>query len=211
MTRPAFLIRRSPEVPPGTRARTGILDLERAHGSGSCSFFRGAGSRLIRSLSALCWIATPSVREIHRRLRVDRDMIRRTLPSRRRDVRHEPTDSAIPTGSALTSMHADEIWMSESADSTVRRDGVSPSRARRDTLACCACTSSTSRTLRLLHARAGFGAFDDILARAESLLQELGLTYRLLNLCTGDLGTSSARTIDSKFSPEWTVGSKSLR
>jgi seryl-tRNA synthetase len=45
-------------------------------------------------------------------------------------------------------------------------------------------------------------AFDDILARAESLLRELGLTYRLLLLCTGDMGTSAARTIDLEvFSP----------
>jgi seryl-tRNA synthetase len=48
----------------------------------------------------------------------------------------------------------------------------------------------------------GPAAFDDILARAENVLQELGLTYRLLNLCTGDLGTSSARTIDLEvYSP----------
>jgi seryl-tRNA synthetase len=45
-------------------------------------------------------------------------------------------------------------------------------------------------------------AHADILARAESLLQELGLTYRLLDLCTGDLGTSSARTLDLEvYSP----------
>jgi seryl-tRNA synthetase len=45
-------------------------------------------------------------------------------------------------------------------------------------------------------------AHADILARAESLLQALGLTYRLLDLCAGDLGTSSARTIDLEvFSP----------
>jgi len=45
-------------------------------------------------------------------------------------------------------------------------------------------------------------AHADILARAEGLLQELGLTYRVLVLCTGDLGTSSARTIDLEvFSP----------
>ena len=45
-------------------------------------------------------------------------------------------------------------------------------------------------------------AFADILARAEGLLRELGLTYRLLDLCCGDLGTSSARTIDLEvFSP----------
>jgi seryl-tRNA synthetase len=48
----------------------------------------------------------------------------------------------------------------------------------------------------------GSSAFDDILARAEGVLQALGLTYRLLNLCTGDLGTSSARTIDLEvYSP----------
>jgi seryl-tRNA synthetase len=43
------------------------------------------------------------------------------------------------------------------------------------------------------------GALDaqaDILARAESMLQELELTYRVLDLCTGDLGGSSARTFD---------------
>lgn len=45
-------------------------------------------------------------------------------------------------------------------------------------------------------------AHADILARAEGLLQSLGLTYRLLDLCAGDLGTSSARTLDLEvFSP----------
>ena len=38
--------------------------------------------------------------------------------------------------------------------------------------------------------------FDDVLARAEGLLRALGLTYRVLDLCAGDLGTSSARTFD---------------
>jgi seryl-tRNA synthetase len=45
-------------------------------------------------------------------------------------------------------------------------------------------------------------AHADILARAEGLLRELGLTYRVLELCAGDLGTSSARTIDLEvYSP----------
>jgi seryl-tRNA synthetase len=45
-------------------------------------------------------------------------------------------------------------------------------------------------------------AFADVLARAEGVLQALGLTYRVLMLCTGDLGTSSARTLDLEvFSP----------
>jgi seryl-tRNA synthetase len=36
----------------------------------------------------------------------------------------------------------------------------------------------------------------DILRRAEDMLQDLGLRYRVLDLCTGDLGGSSARTFD---------------
>ena len=45
-------------------------------------------------------------------------------------------------------------------------------------------------------------AHADILARAEAMLQAFGLSYRVLNLCTGDLGTSSAKTIDLEvFSP----------
>ncbi|MGH9096450.1 MAG: aminoacyl--tRNA ligase-related protein, partial [Acidimicrobiales bacterium] len=36
----------------------------------------------------------------------------------------------------------------------------------------------------------------DLVGRAEGLLVELGLQYRVLDLCTGDLGISSARTFD---------------
>ena len=36
----------------------------------------------------------------------------------------------------------------------------------------------------------------EILARAEALLAELGLAYRVLDLCTGDIGNSAARTFD---------------
>ena len=37
---------------------------------------------------------------------------------------------------------------------------------------------------------------EDILARSEALLTDLGLAYRILDLCTGDLGGSAARTWD---------------
>ena len=36
----------------------------------------------------------------------------------------------------------------------------------------------------------------DILKRAETAISDLGLAYRVLDLCTGDLGASSARTFD---------------
>jgi len=42
----------------------------------------------------------------------------------------------------------------------------------------------------------------DILGRAEALLREFGLCYRVLDLCTGDLGDTSARTFDLEvYSP----------
>jgi seryl-tRNA synthetase len=36
----------------------------------------------------------------------------------------------------------------------------------------------------------------DILARVESAMTDLGLAYRVLDLCTGDIGASAARTFD---------------
>ncbi len=45
-------------------------------------------------------------------------------------------------------------------------------------------------------------AHRDILERAEGVLRALGLPYRVLELCTGDLGTASAYTVDLEvFSP----------
>ena len=38
--------------------------------------------------------------------------------------------------------------------------------------------------------------FDEMLARAEARLAELGLTYRLLEICTGDFGQAHHRSID---------------
>jgi seryl-tRNA synthetase len=44
--------------------------------------------------------------------------------------------------------------------------------------------------------------FFELTARAERLIQGLGLTYRVLDLCTGDLGQSAARTFDLEvYSP----------
>jgi seryl-tRNA synthetase len=36
----------------------------------------------------------------------------------------------------------------------------------------------------------------EIVERAESVIRDLGLTYRIVDICTGDLGSSAARTWD---------------
>jgi seryl-tRNA synthetase len=44
---------------------------------------------------------------------------------------------------------------------------------------------------------------EELIARAERPLQELGLTYRVLEICTGDLGQSHARQFDLEV---WSPG-----
>jgi seryl-tRNA synthetase len=41
-----------------------------------------------------------------------------------------------------------------------------------------------------------FAELDSMLAQAESILQKLGLAYRVIVLCTGDMGFSAAKTYD---------------
>ena len=197
-------------------AELGILDLEAGARIAGSMFplYRGAGSRLIRALSTLSLDRNAGdYEEIHPPTFALTATMMSTghLPKSVDEMYAMERDGlwAIPTAEVpLTSMHADEILdEAEPADPAVRRDGLLSSRGRsggaRHARRAARARVRQGRTLRLLHARTECtAAFDDILARAESLLRELGLTYRLLNLCAGDLGTSSARTIDLEvFSP----------
>jgi seryl-tRNA synthetase len=42
----------------------------------------------------------------------------------------------------------------------------------------------------------GFEVLEELTAHAESILQKLGLHYRVIELCTGDIGANSAKTYD---------------
>ncbi|MFN7565013.1 MAG: serine--tRNA ligase, partial [Prosthecobacter sp.] len=42
----------------------------------------------------------------------------------------------------------------------------------------------------------GFEVLEELTGHAESILQKLGLHYRVIELCTGDIGQSSAKTYD---------------
>jgi seryl-tRNA synthetase len=193
----------------------GILDLEAGARIAGSMFplFRGAGSRLIRSLSALSLSRNAGdYEEIHPPTFALTATMMSTghLPKSVDEMYSMERDGlwAIPTAEVpLTSMHANEIL--DEARLPIRLCAETPCFRREAGAA----GRDTRGVLRLhefekveLFAyctpEQGPAAFDDILARAESLLQELGLTYRLMNLCTGDLGTSSARTIDLEvFSP----------
>ena len=186
-----------------------LLDMERgARLSGSMfPLYRGAGARLLRALTALALDRhTPVYEEIRPPTVVLTETMVSTghLPKFADDAYHLERDDlwAIPTAEVpLTSLHRGEIL----------EESVLPLRFTAAT-ACyrreAGSAGSDTRGLLRVHEfdkvelfayttpDQALGAQADILRRAESLLQELGLRYRVMDLCTGDLGGPSARTFD---------------
>lgn len=50
--------------------------------------------------------------------------------------------------------------------------------------------------VQIVHPDQGFEVLEALTGHAESILQKLGLHYRVIELCTGDIGFSSAKTYD---------------
>lgn len=50
--------------------------------------------------------------------------------------------------------------------------------------------------VQIVHPDQGFEVLEQLTSHAESILQKLGLHYRTIELCTGDIGFSSAKTYD---------------
>ncbi len=50
--------------------------------------------------------------------------------------------------------------------------------------------------VQIVHPDEGFAALENLTAHAELILQKLGLHYRVIELCTGDIGFSSSKTYD---------------
>ena len=50
--------------------------------------------------------------------------------------------------------------------------------------------------VQIVHPDQGFDVLEELTGHAESILRKLGLHYRVIELCTGDIGFSSAKTYD---------------
>jgi len=193
----------------------GILDLETGAKIAGSMFplFRGAGARLLRALG---YFALDQHMGEYEEIRPPSFALTETmmstghLPKSEDDMYAIERDDlwAIPTAEVpLTSMHRGEI-LDESVlpvrltaqTACFRREAGAAGRDTRGLLRVhefdkvelfAYCTPDQE-----------VDAHADILQRAEGLLRSLGLTYRVLDLCAGDLGTSSARTIDLEvYSP----------
>jgi seryl-tRNA synthetase len=192
-----------------------ILDMERgARLSGSMfPLYRGPGARLLRALTAFAIDHhSPAYEEIRPPTVVLTETITSTghLPKFADDAYHVERDDLwlIPTAEVpLTSMHRGEI-LEESqlpmrftaATPCYRREAGSAGRDTRGLLR----VHEFDKVELFAYAtpETALEAQADILRRAESLLQELELPYRVLDLCAGDLGGASARTFDLEaYSP----------
>ncbi|MGI9119423.1 MAG: serine--tRNA ligase [Acidimicrobiales bacterium] len=190
-------------------AALGILDLERgAKISGSMfPLYRGAGARLVRGLTA--WALdrhSDAFEEIRPPSLVRTETITASgqLPKFADDAYHLERDDlwAIPTAEVpLTSMASGEILAEAAlpvrltaATPCYRREAGAAGRDTRgllrvhefDKVEILAYT--TPEQAPAMHA--------ELLVRAEGLLVELGLAYRVLDICAGALGQSQARQFD---------------
>jgi seryl-tRNA synthetase len=193
----------------------GILDMESGAKLAGSMFplYRGAGSRLIR---ALTFFALDQHADAYEEIRPPSVALTETmmstghLPKSADDMYSIERDDLwlIPTGEVpLTSLHRGEI-LEESA-LPIRLTAFTPCFRREAGAA-----GKDTRGLLRVHEFDKVELFAyctpaqadeaqaDILRRAEGILQALGLTYRVLDLCAGDLGTASAYTVDLEvFSP----------
>ena len=188
----------------------GILDNERAVKiSGSMfTMYRGWGARLLRAMinhsldaNADAWeeIRPPTLVKTETMIGTGH------LPKFEEEAYHVERDDlwTIPTAEVpLTSMAAGEIL--DHADlpmrftaytSCFRREAGAAGRDTRGLL-----RSHEFDKVELMAYADGeeqaIALQEEVLARSEAILQDLGLTYRVVDLCAGDLGGSAARTWD---------------
>jgi seryl-tRNA synthetase len=190
-------------------AALGILDLERgAKLSGSMfPVFRKQGATLVR---ALCQLALDRNADAFEEIRppslVRTDTMVSTghLPKFADEGYHLERDDlwAIPTAEVpLTSLARDEILAE--ADLPMRLMAYTPC-FRREAGAAGRDTRGLLRVhefdkveiLAYATPEQAPAVHEELLARAEGSLRALGLAYRVLDLCAGDLGASAARTFD---------------
>ncbi len=191
-------------------AELGILDGERAAKIAGSMFtmYRGWGARLLRAMVQLSLDRNADAYEEIRPptlVRTDTMIATGHLPKFDDEAYHIERDDlwAIPTAEVpLTSLHRDEVL--DEVDLPLRYTAHT-SCFRREAGAAGRDTRGLLRVhefdkVELLAVANGVDEAtkcqEDVLARSESLLGELGLPYRIVDLCTGDIGASAARTWD---------------
>ncbi len=196
-------------------AQLGLLDMARgAKLSGSMfPLYRGAGARLVRALESF---ALDRHADEYEEIRPPTLVLTETmvstghLPKFEEDAYHVERDDlwAIPTAEVpLTSMWRGDVL--DEADLPLRLTAGTACYRREAGAA-----GRDTRGLLRVHEFEKVELFAyttpeqarpqlaSMVARAEGMLRDLGLRYRVLDLCSGDIGNSAARTFDLEvYSP----------
>jgi seryl-tRNA synthetase len=194
----------------------GVLDVERGVKLAGSMFvaYRGLGASLVR---ALCQLALDRNADLYEEVRppslVRTEIMVGTgqLPKFSEDAYHLERDDlwAIPTAEVpLTSLYRDEILDEAelpkrfmASTPCFRREAGSAGRDTRGLL-----RVHEFDKVELLALTAPEQAPDlqaEIMDRAESLVHDLGLTHRVIDICTGDMGIAHHRSWDLEV---WSPG-----
>ncbi len=190
-------------------ARLGILDNERATRIAQAMFTmqRGLGATMAR---ALCQLAldrnADAFEEVRPPTLVSTTTLTATghLPKFADDAFHAERDDLwlIPTAEVpLTSMHAGEVMDEADMPSRVmaytpcyRREAGSAGRDTRGMLR--AHEFDKVEILAVATPEQAPALLEELVARAEGTIAALGLPYRIIEICTGDMGQSHHRSFD---------------
>jgi seryl-tRNA synthetase len=190
-------------------AELGLLDLERGSKLSGSMFpvYRGMGAKLLRAMNSLALDRhADAFEEIRPPTLVRTETMVSTghLPKFADDAYHVERDDlwAIPTSEVpLASLRRGEILVEgelpvrlTAGTSCFRREAGAAGRDTRGVLR----VHEFDKVELFAYTTPGQAEemFGEIVGRAEGLLRELGLAYRVVDLCAGDLGQASARTFD---------------
>ena len=171
-------------------------------------FYKGKGAKLVRALSNFCLDQAEAAGylEIQPPVIVNQDSGLATgqLPDKEGQM-YAITDSdlyLIPTAEVpITNIYRDTIL--QSADLPIKNVGFTPC-FRREAGSWGADVRGLNRLhqfdkveiVQVNHPEVSYKALEEMVGHVAKLLQQLKLPYRILNLCGGDLGFTSAQTFD---------------
>ena len=207
--KPAFTFQPLSHVDLG--AKHALFDFDRATKISAPAFvcYTGPGARLERALVNFLLDThthTGGYTEIAPPLLVNADALIGTtqLPKFADQLYHCPEDNLylVPTAEVpVTNLHREEILR---ADELPKRYAAYTPCFRREAGAAGLGTRGLIRMhqfdkvelVKICHPSQSMAELESLTADAEKILQTLGLHYRVIELCTGDLGFGSAKTYD---------------
>jgi seryl-tRNA synthetase len=196
----------------------GIIDFERGGKLSGSRFYllRGAGARLQRAL--IQWMLNYHVdqhgyTEIYPPYMVRREMMvgAAQLPKFEENIYHDAEDDYWFIGTAeipLTNLHRDEILSAEQLPlnyvaytACFRREKMSAGRDVRGIKR--GHQFDKVEMYKLVPPETSYDELEKLLSDAEAICRELGIPYRVIEMCTGDLGFQAAKKYDLEL---WAPG-----